>query len=120
MGKLDRKKLIRQYKEDPRPTGVFQVKNLATGRLLIGSSRDLPGMLNRQRFQLEMGSHPDKELQADWHELGPDSFEFAVLDELEPGEDGSAVGTDELRVLHAMWLERLVGSELYPHSSRGT
>jgi len=115
-----RKALTRQYKENPRPAGVFQVKNLATGRLLIGSSADLPGMLNRQRFQLEMGSHPDKALQADWDTLGADGFEFTVLDELVPGEDASAAEPDELRVLHELWLERLAGAELYPQSTRGT
>ena len=115
----DRKALIREYKENPRPAGIFQVKNTVSGRLLLGATQDLPGMLNRQRFQLEMGSHPDHELQAEWNELGPDAFEIGVLDELSPTEDPAIDTADELRVLQAMWLERLAGTELYRQSTRG-
>jgi hypothetical protein len=39
------------------------VRNTANGESLVGTSPDLPGMLNRQRFQLERSSHPDPELQ---------------------------------------------------------
>jgi hypothetical protein len=120
LNKPDRKALIREYKESPRPAGIFQVKNVATGRLLIGASPDLPGMLNRQRFQLESGTHPDKELQADWDELGPDDFEFTILDRLEPGEDADAPSQEDLRMLHEMWMERLAGSDWYPKAARGT
>lgn len=119
---MDRKALIRQYKQTPRPAGVFAVINNTTGKRLIGSSPDLPGMLNRQRFQLEMGSHPDSELQGDWNELGPGAFEFVVLDELEPSDDPGSNLSEDLATVHAMWLERLGESEfeLYPTSRRGT
>jgi len=120
MTQPDRKALIRAYKENPRPAGIFQVKNTVTGRVLIGPTADLSGMLNRQRFQLEMGSHPDKELQADWNELGADAFEFGVLDTLEPGEDASITQAEDLRALHRIWLETLDVSGLYRHSVRGT
>jgi hypothetical protein len=117
---LDRKSRIRDYKENPPAAGVFGVRNTATGRLLIGHTANLPGMLNRQRFQLEMGSHPDRELQADWSAQGPDSFEFDVLDELETSGDLTPQDlADELAVLHRLWLERLAGRDLYPQSRRG-
>ena len=114
---VDRKALIREYKETPRSAGLFQVRNLTTGRLLIGPAPDLPGMLNRQRFQLETGAHPDKELQADWNALGPDAFEFGVLDRLEQEEREPDAG--ELQVLHQLWLERLDDTPLYRLSRRG-
>ncbi|MBN1192737.1 MAG: GIY-YIG nuclease family protein [Coriobacteriia bacterium] len=110
---------MREYKESSRSAGIFQVANTVSGRLLLGPTPDLPGMLNRQRFQLEMGSHPDKELQTDWNDLGPDAFEFSVLDELEPHEESEADLGEDLRVLHQMWLERLFGTELYRQSVRG-
>lgn len=68
MADIDRKGRIREYKQTRLPAGVYVVRNMRTGRSLVGSSPNLPGMLNRQRFQLEMGGHPDKELQADWNE----------------------------------------------------
>lgn len=119
MTQPDRKALIREYKDNPRPAGIFKVRNTTNSKVLIGSTPDLPGMLNRQRFQLEMGSHPDKELQADWNELGPDAFEISVLDTLEPAEEPSTDAREELRLLHQMWLERLTDSQLYRLSKRG-
>lgn len=119
---MDRKTLLRQYKENPRPAGLFGVRNTAEAVLLVGVSADLPGMLNRQRFQLQMGSHPDKALQADWNRLGPDAFAFEVLDELampsEPGYDPR----EDLAALREMWLERLAaaGQALYPTATRGS
>ncbi|MFA6001524.1 MAG: GIY-YIG nuclease family protein [Thermoleophilia bacterium] len=119
--KIDRKARIRAYKETPRPAGIFCVHNTATGKYLVGSSTDLPAMLNRQRFQLENGSHPDKELQGDWNELGPASFEFRALDQLEPRDEPAYDPADDLRVLKGMWIEKLKasGDHLYRQSGRG-
>ena len=118
---MDRKALIRDYKQTPRPAGVFVVRNTQNGRLLVGVSTDLPGMLNRQRFQLEMGSHPDKELQRDWDESGPDVFAIEVLDELELSEGTDGDVAEDLSALKQVWLEKLTasGASLYPMSSRG-
>lgn len=119
MSQPDRKALTRAYKDNPRPAGIFAVTNTATGRILLGPTPDLPGMLNRQRFQLEMGSHPDKELQQDWNELGAQSFEIGVLDTLDPGDDATTDVTQELKTLHQMWVEKLSDTPLYRLSNRG-
>jgi hypothetical protein len=118
----DRKELIREYKETPRPAGVCRVRNVVGGRSLLGSSSDVPAVLNRVRFQLDAGLHPDKELQKDWRELGADAFVFETLDLLEPsvapGHDPAA----DLQVLKEMWLEKLTasGEGLYERSARGS
>jgi hypothetical protein len=119
-GPADRKALVRGYLETPRPAGVYGVRNTATGKTLLGSSSDLPGILNRQRFQLEGGLHPDKELQADWNELGPNAFAFETLDLLKPSDDPGYDPSEDLRALKAMWLERLTeaGVPLYRRSQR--
>ena len=117
----DRKELIRHYKETPRPAGVYRVRNIAGGKSLLDSSPDLPAILNRERFQLDAGLHPDKELQKDWRELGPDAFAFETLHRLEPsGAPGCDAGED-LQALKEMWIERLTasGETLYSHSVRG-
>jgi hypothetical protein len=118
---VDRKAMTRQYKETPRPAGLFAVRNIIESTLLIGTTADLPGMLNRQRFQLELGSHPDKILQADWNRLGPAAFAFEVLDDLEiPAEPGYDP-RDDLATLQEMWIAKLssAGQPLYPSSTRG-
>ena len=121
MSNADRKTRIRDYKDTPRPAGVFRIHNTAKRKSLVGSTTDIPGMLNRQRFQLENGSHPDKELQKDWSELGPDVFEFETLDQLEPRDDPAYDPNDDLVVLKRMWVEKLTatGETLYPQSMRG-
>lgn len=121
MSTPDRKSRIRDYKQNPPAAGVFLIRNTVSGRVLVGRAANLPGMFNRQRFQLEMGSHPDRELQVDWNTLGQDCFEFEVLDELELGEDLTPQAlSDELVVLHRLWLDHLSGQEFYPQSRRGT
>jgi hypothetical protein len=121
MSTNDRKARIREYKDTPRPAGVFRVRNTVTAKSLIGSTTNLPGMLNRQRFQLENGSHPEKELQSDWNELGPDAFEFEILDQLAPSDKPAYDPAEDLAVLKNMWLEKLTasGETLYRQSKRG-
>ena len=104
---MDRKARIREYKDTPRPAGVYCVRNTVTGTCLVGSTPNLPGMLNRQRFQLENGSHADKEFQSDWNEHGAEAFTFEALDQLPPVDEPGYDPAEDLRVLKKMWLEKL-------------
>ena len=104
---MDRKARIRAYKESPRPAGVFRVRNTVNGRWLLGSSVDVPAMLNRQRFQLGAGGHPDRALQRDWDEFGPEAFEFETLDTLKPPDEPGHDPAADLQVLEQLWLEKL-------------
>lgn len=121
MDRVERKAFNREYKNTPRPIGIYRVRNSVTGKSLVGSSTNLPGMLNRQRFQLANGLHPDRELQRDWNELGADAFEFETLDQLKPSEEPGCDPTDDLAALKDMWIEELTksGDELYQRSKRG-
>jgi hypothetical protein len=108
----NRAELRRRYKEEGRPMGIFAVRNRASGKVLLGASQNLPGALNAARFQLRLGSHRNRELQADWNALGEDAFAFEVLDELERSPDRDAA--EELKVLERLWMERL-----QPYGDRG-
>jgi hypothetical protein len=87
--------------------GVYRVRNTVTGKSLVGSGVELPGLLNSHKARLRLGVHENVALQRDWNALGPDAFDFEVLDTLSeptgPGHDPS----DDLRVLEALWLEKL-------------
>jgi hypothetical protein len=96
---VDRKRLTREYKATPRPMGIYCVHNRAMRKSLVGSSTDLPSMLNRIRFQLENGLYPDKALQADWNSLGPTDFSFAALDHLKPKDEPAYDPREDLSVL---------------------
>jgi hypothetical protein len=105
---MNRKALVQAYKEARRPMGVYRVHNIRDDRSLVGRSIDLPSILNRERTQLRFGGHRNAALQRDWTALGPDAFVFEVLDTLEPPEGQPDYDpTDDLRVLEAMWVDRL-------------
>lgn len=102
-----RKELNRAYQARVKPSGVFQIKNLATGKMLLGSSLNLEGPLNKHRFMLRINSHPNQELQKDWNELGPDQFHFEILETIEIKYDPNFNLKDELTLLEEIWLEKL-------------
>lgn len=104
----DRKAKKREYLETPRTVGLFRVCHRDTGRWYIGTSADVPAMLNRQRFQLDNGSHPNPNLQRDWRRFGAEAFVLETLDTLTPPEGVTAWDPrKELQALEAMWHERL-------------
>ncbi|XXF76289.1 GIY-YIG nuclease family protein [Myxococcaceae bacterium GXIMD 01537] len=107
-GSSRRAELKRNYKEKPPPMGVFAVRNLANGRVLVGASLNVNGSLNRIRFELAMGIHRTcPALQEDWSRHGAERFTFEVLDVLPPAEEPGVDPKEELGVLEALWLERL-------------
>jgi len=109
-----RKDINREYQQRIKPAGVYQVKNTATGKILLGSSLNLEGPLNRHKFMLKIGSHPSKALQKDWDEFGAEKFVFEVLEEVKVKDDPSFNLKDELTLLEQIWLE-----ELQPFGERG-
>ena len=102
-----RKELNKEYLERVKPAGVYQVKNLANGKVLLGSSLNLEGPLNRHRFMLKIGSHTNKALQKDWDELGPEQFVFEILKEVQRKDDPNFNLKDELSLLEMIWVEKL-------------
>jgi group I intron endonuclease len=104
---MDKKALLREYKETPRPMGVYQIRNTVNGKLLVGTSVNLPAILNRHRAALRMGSHQNRELQKDWAEFGAEAFEFEVLDTLTPPEQADYNPSNDLKALEELWLDKL-------------
>ncbi len=104
---VDQRALKKAYKETHRPMGVFAIRNRTNGKVFLGSSQNLPGALNRHRFQLTMCSHQNRALQADWTSLGDDAFEIEILDELKPKEGAPVDPVRELAVLLELWMEKL-------------
>ncbi len=104
---MNRKELLRQYKETPRPMGVYRIHDTVTGRSVVAASVNLPGILNRHQAQLRFGAHPDKDLQRAWNEHGPDGFTFETLDTLPPPESPDHDPASDLAALEELWLEKL-------------
>ncbi|MCC6986770.1 MAG: GIY-YIG nuclease family protein [Anaerolineales bacterium] len=102
-----RKELNREYAGRVKPAGIYQVRNTANGKILLGSSLNLKGPLNRHKFMLKIGSHTNKTLQKDWNELGADFFVFEILEEVKMKDDPNFNLQDELTLLEMIWLEKL-------------
>ncbi|HEY0459339.1 MAG TPA: GIY-YIG nuclease family protein [Pyrinomonadaceae bacterium] len=109
---MNKKDLIREYKETTQPSGVFQIRNLQNEKIFVGSSLNLEGIFNRHRFALNAGSHQNKALQADWNEAGAENFAFEILEEIQPRENLDL--KKELEFLEDLWLENL-----QPYGERG-
>lgn len=103
-------KTHKQWKDDYKqmrfPMGVFQIRNTVTGAVFLDSSLNMPALWNRHQFQLELGNHPDHELQAAWKAHGRPAFVYEVLievqwDEAHPDRDYR----EEVKALEQLWRE---------------
>ena len=104
---IDKKEAIRQYKNNLPAMGVYCVTNLASKKILIGSSKNVNGILNRITFQLNRGSYVNEELQKDFTLQGETNFSFKIIDYLKPVEEKDYDYTKDLQVLEDMWIEKL-------------
>jgi group I intron endonuclease len=111
---MNKKDLINKYKQTIQPMGIFQIKNLKNGKVFIQSAWDVRAKINSHRFQLKNGSHRNEALQKDFNEFGEENFSFEVLDYLKPKEDLNYDYTEDLKILEAMWQEKL-----QPYNDRG-
>lgn len=110
----DKKRLKQTYQQNPRAMGVFLIRNNLTDKVFLGAGLDLHGIINRHKFQLKNGVHPNKSLQADWNESGSNNFAFEIVDELTPRADLEFDYRAELDFLENLWLEKV-----QPYSERG-
>ncbi|MDD4599965.1 hypothetical protein SDC9_13826 [bioreactor metagenome] len=105
---MDRKKQLKlEYKETPRPMGVFKIKNTANGKFFIDSSMNIPGSFNGQRFQLNLQSHRNRDLQEDWNSYGADAFVFEILETIKPEKFAKEDWRKAVAALKDKWLENL-------------
>ena len=102
-----RKELIRQYKETPRPMGVFQIKNNRNGKLLLLKALNIPGIITRHQLELRRGMHRNRELQAEWNQCGEEAFSFDILATLKPEEHPPEEWAGAVADLLQTWLEKL-------------
>ena len=104
---ISKKDIKRGYKERKKPAGIFQVRNTVNGKVLLGSSLNLDGLLNSQKFKLSIGGHRNKVLQKEWNEYGPDKFVFEIVEVVQDNGDPDFSLNDELTFLEQVWLEKL-------------
>lgn len=108
-----RKELQEQAKEVKTEAGVYQIRNERNGKVYIDSTLNLK-TVNGQRFMLQMGSHLNRRLQAEWNEYGEDAFVIEVVEVLKKEDNPFADPKDALAKCLNSWFEKLE-----PYGERG-
>jgi len=96
-----KRELIAEYHRTPTPMGVFQIRDTVAGTCWLAAGVNMPALWNRYVFQLDLGAHPNAELQATWKTSGADRFVYEVVSALEPieGERDDRAEVDALFTL---------------------
>lgn len=78
-----KREITAAYKERKSQPGIFRVDCAASGETWVGISRNLDSAQNSVFFQLRMGSHRNKAMQAAWAAHGEAGLTSAVAEVLE-------------------------------------
>ena len=96
-----KKEMLQQYRERRPEMGVICLRCKWTGEAFLGASKDTKADFNSVTFKLEMGGHPNRQLQKLWTQYGRDGFELSVLKTLEY-EDPKEDHREELELLREL------------------
>jgi len=107
---VQRRSLSRQARDAFPPMGVYAIRDAATARVVVGSSRDVHARWNRIQFELRLGTHADKDLQATWRQ-DPAHLTFQVVDLVRQRTDATFDYAEELRLLEQLHRDQLCGEE---------
>lgn len=88
--------------------GVYAIRNHRTGAVCVKSSRNVPGAINRLRFELRHGSHRNAELQALWRAQGEAGVSVDVLELVRERDDPAFDYDAELALLEALHRDELL------------
>jgi hypothetical protein len=109
-----RKELIGEYKTKKFKIGVFQIRNSINGKVFIGGSLNLDAIWNRNRMELNFGSHKNEMLQKEWIEFGEENFRYEILSEIQQKDGDKVDYKKEVNILTEMYI-----NELKPFADKG-
>jgi group I intron endonuclease len=101
------KALRQQYSQQKFRMGVFQIRNTVNRKIFLGSSVNLEAIWNRNRMELNLGSHRNEALQKDWKVFGENSFVFEILSEIKQEDNEQLNYNREAKKLEEMFIEAL-------------
>jgi hypothetical protein len=107
MSKDRRRELVREYKERKPQRGVYAIRCTATGEVWASASPKLDSQQNSTWFQLRMGGHPNRALQAAWNAHGEAAFSYEIAAELDDAERSDYALKADLKALEAEQREKL-------------
>jgi hypothetical protein len=106
MSTKNRRDISRQARDAFPPMGIYLIRDKETGQVLVASSRNVYGAMNRIQFELRLRSHSNKTLQEKWNVGGPDRFDFEILELLKERDDVDFDYIEELCVLEQLYREQ--------------
>jgi hypothetical protein len=110
MDNARKKEISREYRERKQQAGIFAVHCAPTGQRWIAATRNLDKQQNGVWFQLRMGNHMNKPLQAAWKEHGEAAFTYDIVEEV---TDENALLIDVLlKERDAHWRKELGAEKL--------
>jgi hypothetical protein len=101
-----RKEAIRQFKERKPFLGIFAIRCTVSGKVWVGSARNLYSTQNSSWFQLRHQGHPNKQLQQEWNIQGEPSFILEILETLEENVPALTI-PDLLKEKRDHWIAQL-------------
>ena len=111
---IDKKEMIRRYKEQKPLGGVYAVKCTENGKHWLRGDTNIEGAENRFKFALMTGSCIAPKLATDWKKYGAKAFEFVVLDSVRMGETQTQKEfADDVSAMEELWREKFTAEELY-------
>jgi hypothetical protein len=81
--KKRRQELQEQYANRKQPTGVFAVRNSASGEVWVGHSRNIDVQKNGLWGRLSSGMCFNRDVQDSWKEHGEAVFSYEILEMIE-------------------------------------
>jgi group I intron endonuclease len=60
--------------------GIYQIKNVITGKVYVGSSSGIKGRWSNHKSDLSRGVHDNSMLQRSYNKHGFEAFEFSILE----------------------------------------
>lgn len=100
-----RRAVARQVRDSFPPMGIYTIRDRAGDHQLLGASRNVYAALNRARFELRMGRHADRRLQAGWNRSGEAGLVFEVLELVKERQDEGFDYAGELTALEQIHRE---------------
>lgn len=101
-----RRDISRRARDAFPPMGIYIIRDKETGQVMVASSRNVYGALNRIQFELRLRSHPNKALQAEWNRSGPGRFDIEIVELLKEREESNFNYGEELRTLEQIYREQ--------------
>jgi hypothetical protein len=106
LSKDQKREAANQFKERKSRLGAYAVRCTASGKVWVGSSRNLDATKNGIWAALRQGAHREKSLQDEWNAHAEPAFQYEVLEVLKDDVPPLLL-PDQLKDAKQRWMTQL-------------